>query len=596
MSITPKGQSIQECYRLFRDGKIIVNRKYQRKLVWSNEQKERLIDSIMAGYPIPLILLAERADKYGSGVYEILDGVQRLTAIFDFIENRVSWGNKYFNINEHIKAKNSLNEGCYTITDIPNKQYITSDECADFLDYQLAVTIYPAMAETDMIEVFGRINSQGKQLSNQERRQAGVVNKFSDLVRKIAFELRGDVSKDILKLYEMPAISFDDNRNDMSYGLKADNIFWCKQGILWKNELKSGEDEEMIADILASIILDTPFPRSREAFDSLYDENSPIYNEINTAMLRTDVVELYENVIGVFSTIKDIIESCSDETNYFRDLVSNQKRNPAKTVYYTFFMAMYDLMIKKKMSPVSPNKIMKSIEKLQSKLATASHFVKEEDRVQNINLTIGLIQNCFVKQDPPLLGHGGSLIVDFENSVRRSKAETSRYEFKQGIYSVEQRPKLNEELIDKILHTIVAIANSTFNSADGFLYIGVADSKEDAEQINNIYSSGYIKLEDKYVVGIDREIDANNMTIDQYISILLDKIKHAKISEPLKTQVLTNIDVISYKKYSVIRIRIPKQNTISLFDEKVYVRTGSSTKIVDTTSEILAIQELFTKA
>jgi len=47
MSITPRGMSIQEAYRLYRDDKLIVNRKYQRKLVWTVEEKRSLIDSIL---------------------------------------------------------------------------------------------------------------------------------------------------------------------------------------------------------------------------------------------------------------------------------------------------------------------------------------------------------------------------------------------------------------------------------------------------------------------------------------------------------------------------------------------------------------------
>lgn len=43
MSITPRGMSIQEAYRLYREGSLLVNRRYQRKLVWTVAEKERLI-------------------------------------------------------------------------------------------------------------------------------------------------------------------------------------------------------------------------------------------------------------------------------------------------------------------------------------------------------------------------------------------------------------------------------------------------------------------------------------------------------------------------------------------------------------------------
>lgn len=58
MSLTPRGMSVQEAYRLYADGKFIVNRRYQRKLVWSEGEKQHLIDSINRNFPIPLFMFA----------------------------------------------------------------------------------------------------------------------------------------------------------------------------------------------------------------------------------------------------------------------------------------------------------------------------------------------------------------------------------------------------------------------------------------------------------------------------------------------------------------------------------------------------------
>ena len=87
MSIVPRGMTVTTAYRHYRSGELLVNRKYQRKLIWSVDEKEKLIGSILKGYPIPLILLAERPQVHGSGKYEIIDGMQRLNAICGFIEN-----------------------------------------------------------------------------------------------------------------------------------------------------------------------------------------------------------------------------------------------------------------------------------------------------------------------------------------------------------------------------------------------------------------------------------------------------------------------------------------------------------------------------
>lgn len=75
----------------------------------------------------------------------------------------------------------------------------------------------------------------------------------------------------------MPSISIDDYKSNMNYGLKVDEIFWVKQGILWSSQLRESQDEEMIYDILASILLEMPFEKSEEELDLLYDSESDIY-------------------------------------------------------------------------------------------------------------------------------------------------------------------------------------------------------------------------------------------------------------------------------------------------------------------------------
>jgi uncharacterized protein with ParB-like and HNH nuclease domain len=60
MAVSPQGMSVQALYRAYRDGQLVVNRQYQRKLVWTVSEKQSLIDSILKDYPLPLFLLAEK--------------------------------------------------------------------------------------------------------------------------------------------------------------------------------------------------------------------------------------------------------------------------------------------------------------------------------------------------------------------------------------------------------------------------------------------------------------------------------------------------------------------------------------------------------
>src|SRR3954465_9136420 len=90
---------IQTLYTWYREGKLFVNRRYQRKLVWTLEEKQKLIESLLKKYPVPAILLAERDGS--PGTYEIIDGLQRLHSIVSFIENSFSLPEgTYFNIEQ----------------------------------------------------------------------------------------------------------------------------------------------------------------------------------------------------------------------------------------------------------------------------------------------------------------------------------------------------------------------------------------------------------------------------------------------------------------------------------------------------------------
>lgn len=164
MSVIPSGVSVQEIYRRYRENQIIVNRKYQRKLVWTVDEKACLIDSILKGYPIPLILFAEFTGKDGKVQYEILDGMQRLNAIVCFIEGEYSVNSRYFDISQLARAKQAEDEGLFC--GYHGDSIFDPTVCANFLDYQLAVTSYKADKEENIFEIFQRINSGGHQLSS----------------------------------------------------------------------------------------------------------------------------------------------------------------------------------------------------------------------------------------------------------------------------------------------------------------------------------------------------------------------------------------------------------------------------------------------
>ncbi|MGL5964608.1 MAG: DUF262 domain-containing protein [Fusobacteriaceae bacterium] len=90
------GGVVKEMYENVLNGKINISPFYQRGLVWSLEQKQRYIEAIYlekARINITTIVdIFSKSDCY----IEVIDGKQRLSTIFQFIENEFSISNGMF--------------------------------------------------------------------------------------------------------------------------------------------------------------------------------------------------------------------------------------------------------------------------------------------------------------------------------------------------------------------------------------------------------------------------------------------------------------------------------------------------------------------
>ena len=75
--------TINELTLMFSDQQINLEPGFQRKSVWTLTDRRRLIQSIVAGYPLPSVFLYKR-DHQGGLIYQVIDGKQRLETIFMF--------------------------------------------------------------------------------------------------------------------------------------------------------------------------------------------------------------------------------------------------------------------------------------------------------------------------------------------------------------------------------------------------------------------------------------------------------------------------------------------------------------------------------
>lgn len=158
-------------------------------------EKQKLIESILRRYAIPAILIAEHEDA--GGTFEIIDELQRLHAIVSFVERAFpTEDGRYFDLDYFPTAKGRSDAGTFKPQE--GEEKITQREVSTILDYSLALSIMRNATEAEIDDVFHRINTYGHRLSEQERRQAGVQNGFSEMVRDLACTLKGDSSADVV--------------------------------------------------------------------------------------------------------------------------------------------------------------------------------------------------------------------------------------------------------------------------------------------------------------------------------------------------------------------------------------------------------------
>lgn len=579
-------KTIQSIYGLHADDRLIVNRRYQRKLVWTLKEKQLLINSIANKYPIPAILVAERSED---NKFEIIDGLQRLHAIISFIENRYADKNeKYFNVNEFTTAKIRSEQGLFEKENSPN--LITPKEVGEILDYTLAFSIIKDATKEEIDEVFRRINTYGHRLSDQERRQAGVENEFSKTVRQVASYMRGDTSQDTLPLRLMPSISIDLPKTKHGYEIKAENVFWIKQGILRSTDLRDSMDEQCIADIMACIVADQLIERSKEALDNIYNQDTQESKETNKAL------QLYgtERFFSEFRTCIEQIEiTCNTKKEEkLRNIIfKTSTTNSFQAAFSAVMIAFHELNFKDNKTPHDYEKIKAGLKNAAGRIETGRKATSPEERRANIKMIKGLIEEGFIANTSKQPQYGNHTIVDIENVILRSGLELADYELKQGLMNVGQDPKINNEVVQKIIRTICGIANNG-PSRDGKIVIGVADKESDARKIQETDKITPKQVGNRYVVGVDREAKKLGLTVEAYIRKLKEEIEKSPLSTQLKTSVLSHIDYHAFYGLGVIVITIPRQTEISYYNDELYWRNADSTEKAEKPREI---QELLTR-
>lgn len=193
---------------LFSSNNYILRPEFQRRHRWDVKKQSKLIESFIMNVPIPPIFLYEK----DFSVYEVMDGLQRVTAIKEFYEDRYAlegldqWeelnGKRYSQLPDQIRRGIDRR---YISSIILLKETAKSEEEANRMKQM----------------VFSRINSGGAKLEDQEYRNSQYASAFNNMIIELAR------NPYFCEIFDIPAKTSDEDLfgDNISEELKENQLF-----------------------------------------------------------------------------------------------------------------------------------------------------------------------------------------------------------------------------------------------------------------------------------------------------------------------------------------------------------------------------------
>jgi hypothetical protein len=276
--------TIETIYSQIKEGNIDLNPKFQRRNAWNDSKRSILIESVILGYPVPEIVLAEDPKKKRSFI--VIDGKQRLLTLAGFIDPETF---EYW-INPILDLKNPLLKGT-SYKDFEEKPEL-ADKLREFKNSSIRTTVITNFEKDDVLyDIFYRLNSGATPLSTQELRQ--VLNKGEFANYLIA------ITNDYQPLHQVLKLQGPDKRL-----VDIEIILRCMAMILYGNEYTGNLKK----------FLDSKMKSINENWAEMEEPISALYDQINLA------IEKLRTVFGDYSSIGRKYKNGIQETRFNRVL------------------------------------------------------------------------------------------------------------------------------------------------------------------------------------------------------------------------------------------------------------------------------------
>lgn len=158
--VDTKPFSIFQISQMIENEDIDLSPDFQREFVWNDiTRKSRLIESLLLRIPLPVFYFAQDEE----GLFQVVDGVQRLTVIQSFMKNEFKLKNlEYLHECEGKWFRNPNVEKDMSLSGIYTRRIEQTQLFINVIDPQTPYRV--------KYDIFKRINTGGKTLNNQEIR------------------------------------------------------------------------------------------------------------------------------------------------------------------------------------------------------------------------------------------------------------------------------------------------------------------------------------------------------------------------------------------------------------------------------------------
>ncbi|OHD90958.1 DUF262 domain-containing protein [Sulfuricurvum sp. RIFCSPLOWO2_12_FULL_43_24] len=227
---------IQDLNNLHKADELDLSPWYQRRSVWAPAQKSYLINTIFEQKPIPALYIRHSLDlEKSKSVKEIVDGQQRTRTMLSYCNDEFSakhpeHSNQSVKFSQLTKAQQQK----FLLTSIP-------------IGYLLGAT------DSDVIDIFGRINSVSKSLNGQEKRNAAYSGEMKQLCLRQA---------------------------------SSRVSFWRNCNVFTANDIARMGEVQFVSDLIYSLIngLSSYSTANLDNMYKMYDESFPQMDVINNQL------------------------------------------------------------------------------------------------------------------------------------------------------------------------------------------------------------------------------------------------------------------------------------------------------------------------